>query len=74
MLRSCTDVLRQQQRNFDVTGGLHAAAILTADARVLAVREDIGRHNAVDKAIGALLIARERTGRRPQHTRVRNGG
>ena len=56
LLRSCTDVLRQQQRNFDVTGGLHAAAILTADARVLAVREDVGRHNAVDKAIGALFL------------------
>lgn len=55
LLQSCAEILRREQRHFDATGGLHAAAILASDARVLAVREDVGRHNAVDKAVGALL-------------------
>ena len=46
------DVLRTQQKAFDRTGGLHAAGIFTADGEVLAVREDVGRHNAVDKVVG----------------------
>ncbi len=56
LLQSCTEVLRSEQRYFDATGGLHGAAILDADGRALAVHEDVGRHNAVDKAIGALLL------------------
>jgi FdhD protein len=44
--------LRQQQRAFDRTGGLHAAGLLGLDSQMVYVREDVGRHNAVDKVIG----------------------
>jgi FdhD protein len=46
------EALRSRQRAFDRTGGLHAAGLLTATGEVLAVREDVGRHNAVDKVVG----------------------
>jgi FdhD protein len=48
--------LRERQPTFDRTGGLHGAAILSADGRVLAAFEDIGRHNAVDKCVGSLVL------------------
>jgi len=51
--------LRKRQPNFDRTGGLHAAGIAAADGTYRVVREDIGRHNATDKAIGRLLLDAE---------------
>jgi FdhD protein len=51
--------LRRTQRVFEQTGGLHAAGLFADDGELLSVREDIGRHNAVDKVVGEAVLAAE---------------
>jgi FdhD protein len=55
IIQSLPDRLRAQQPAFAETGGLHAAAVFTTDGELIHLREDVGRHNAVDKILGALL-------------------
>ena len=55
VLRSLPERLRAGQGIFDATGGLHAAALFDAEGNLLAVREDVGRHNALDKIVGWAL-------------------
>ncbi len=56
-VRALPDLLRESQQVFGLTGGVHAAGLADATGRLLVVREDVGRHNAVDKVTGARVLA-----------------
>ena len=60
------DMLRAAQRAFDQTGGLHASGLFTPRGELVAIREDVGRHNALDKLVGSQVLA----GAMPLHDRV----
>jgi FdhD protein len=60
------DLMRAAQRAFDETGGLHAAGLFTPRGELVAIREDVGRHNALDKLIGSQVLA----GALPLHQRI----
>ena len=63
-VRALPERLRSTQRVFDRTGGIHAAGLFGVGGQVTLVREDVGRHNAVDKVVGALVLRRELPGSR----------
>jgi FdhD protein len=58
LLGRVPDLVRDHQRLFESTGGVHAAAVFDRDGTIDIVREDVGRHNAVDKVVGTMLLAR----------------
>lgn len=66
LLQMLPDKLRAAQETFDQTGGLHASAIFDREGNLIVLREDVGRHNALDKALGFCL----RSGLLPLHDHV----
>ncbi len=59
VLRGLPETLKRSQAGFAETGGMHAVGLFTADGELMASREDVGRHNAMDKLVGAALLAGE---------------
>jgi FdhD protein len=59
MVQALPDRLRAVQRAFDASGGLHAAGVFSPDGQLTASAEDVGRHNAVDKVVGTLMMRDE---------------
>jgi len=66
MLVTLPDRLREHQTVFDATGGLHAAGLFTTTGELIVLREDVGRHNALDKVVGHLALQ----GRLPAHDTI----
>src|SRR6187549_3144417 len=59
VLRGLPETLKKSQTGFAETGGMHAVGLFTPDGLLIASREDVGRHNAMDKLVGAALMAGE---------------
>ena len=70
-LHRLPQALRASQTEFDRTGGLHASACFDTQGRIRRLREDVGRHNALDKLIGSYLGGAS-TARRPRHPALRS--
>ncbi|HEY6014840.1 MAG TPA: formate dehydrogenase accessory sulfurtransferase FdhD [Candidatus Limnocylindrales bacterium] len=66
VILALSDLMRAAQRAFEETGGLHAAALFTPRGELVAIREDVGRHNALDKLVGSQVLA----GALPLHQRI----
>jgi FdhD protein len=66
VILSLPDLLREAQHAFEATGGLHGVGLFTATGELIAVREDVGRHNALDKVVGSQVLARAM----PLHDRI----
>jgi FdhD protein len=59
IIHQLPETLRKAQRVFEYTGGLHAVGLFNPQGELMLLREDIGRHNALDKIIGAMLFKKE---------------
>jgi len=66
VLLALPDLLRAAQKAFDETGGLHASGLFTPTGELIAIREDVGRHNALDKLVGSQVLAKTM----PLHDRI----